>query len=231
MDFSDLGKPQRAGLIVFGLDYAALSVYRDGGGKTQLELSVCRGADRERPEKLVTQLAIDGEVVWLRVAVAEPGMCHFSFSTDGETFTPIGGASRLSRVNGWGRRLGCSAWRLRRAGRPGMRTSSSFGSSSAVIRARQGFCARAGGPQFVVQNLLILHQTANGIVGKSWIGRCGDVAIRVEFARVSRCFRPVRRAEHEGEFDGIAGWGIRVSPQRYRGHGESIADLRLMICI
>jgi beta-xylosidase len=33
MDFSKLGKPQRAGLIVFGRDYAALSVYRDSAGR------------------------------------------------------------------------------------------------------------------------------------------------------------------------------------------------------
>lgn len=67
-----------------------LSVYRDGGGKTQLELGACKGADREKPEKLIKQLPIEGEVVWLRVEVAEPGVCRFSFSTDGETFTSIG---------------------------------------------------------------------------------------------------------------------------------------------
>jgi beta-xylosidase len=90
LDFSGLGKAQRAGLIVFGVDYAALSVYRDGSGKTQLELGVCQGADRDRPEKLVKQLAVEGEVIWLRVEVREPGACQFSFSNDGAAYTPIG---------------------------------------------------------------------------------------------------------------------------------------------
>ena len=100
MDFSGLGKPQRAGLIVFGLDYAALSVYRDGGGKTQLELGICKGADRDKPEKLIKQLPIEGEVVWLHVEVGEPGVCHFSFSTDGASFTPIG-ESFLAQPGKW----------------------------------------------------------------------------------------------------------------------------------
>jgi hypothetical protein len=111
MDFSKLGKPQRAGLVVFGLDYSALSVYRDGSGKTQLELGVCTGADRDRPEDLVKQLGIDGDVVWLRVEVMEPGECRFAFSADGETFTRIGESYQAQPGKWMGAKIGlfCTA--------------------------------------------------------------------------------------------------------------------------
>ncbi|HEY4234081.1 MAG TPA: hypothetical protein VGM76_11680 [Lacipirellulaceae bacterium] len=90
MDVSGLGKPQRAGLVVFGVEYAALGVYRDGAGHRQLELGVCHGADRDKPEWLVRQIDFESDLLWLRVEVSGSGDCHFSYSSDGSRFTALG---------------------------------------------------------------------------------------------------------------------------------------------
>jgi beta-xylosidase len=83
----------RAGLLIMGQTYAGLMLSGEGDALklTQLVGGLEGGIRTEAaPEKTVA-VAVDLKgKVWLRVDVAEPAECQFSYSTDGEKFTPLG---------------------------------------------------------------------------------------------------------------------------------------------
>ncbi len=100
------------GLIVMGYDYARLAVTRHGD-RADIELIVCRDADRGTAERRTHVAVIPLEHhesgnfplltadVWLRVEVGEGGCCRFSYSTDGQHFVAAGNEPFTSRVGKW----------------------------------------------------------------------------------------------------------------------------------
>ncbi len=89
----------RAGLVVMGRDYAALSVARTARG-FDVSLAVARGADADGPERIEAREAVPGGRVQLRAAVGAGARVSFAFSTNGTTFTPIG-APFEARPGAW----------------------------------------------------------------------------------------------------------------------------------
>jgi beta-xylosidase len=79
----------RAGLVVFGHDYAWLGLTR-GHGSVRLGLHVCTGAHEAGAEHETA--IVDGgiEAVHVRVDVDEAARCQFRYSVDGRRFVDIG---------------------------------------------------------------------------------------------------------------------------------------------
>lgn len=96
-------KGERTGLVVMGMDYAAL-VLENAADEITLSQVVCHGADKGQPEQVNASVGLKESTVYLRVkfgcdgrkiAQSEGGhdllvTCDFSYSTDGQTFSPLG---------------------------------------------------------------------------------------------------------------------------------------------
>ena len=81
---------KKAGLLIMGNDYAYLSIQRSENGYS-VAMIVCKNAVNGGAEKLVEEKSIASAEAYLRVRVAAPdAMCSFSFSENGNNFTPIG---------------------------------------------------------------------------------------------------------------------------------------------
>lgn len=92
-----------SGLIVMGHDYARLSVVKLGGDSMALRLAVCHDAEQGGREEVQdvalikpTRIYAAGLYpnyelkVWLRVRVADGGLCTFSYSLDGKKYHKAG---------------------------------------------------------------------------------------------------------------------------------------------
>lgn len=80
----------RAGLIVFGQDYACLSMTRKEN-RLWLTRSVCLDAPSGSDEQIAEQCPLETNTVYVKVHIAAPdARCTFSYSADGEHFTPVG---------------------------------------------------------------------------------------------------------------------------------------------
>lgn len=96
-------KGERTGLVVMGMDYAALVLENTASGLT-LSQVVCHGADKGQPEQVNASVGLKESTVYLRVKFGCDGRkisqsegghdllvtCDFSYSTDGRTFSPLG---------------------------------------------------------------------------------------------------------------------------------------------
>lgn len=80
---------ERAGFIIFGLDYAMIALDNTSRGITISQIE-CYGAEEKRKEKSNESRKLPSSTVWLRAEVSEGGKCLFSYSTDGENFKKIG---------------------------------------------------------------------------------------------------------------------------------------------
>jgi hypothetical protein len=83
LSFMPRNEIEKVGLIIFGLDYASLSLVNT---KDELKIiySVCRNADKGEKEEIIAGDKISQlSYVYLRVSVSKGGNCKFSYSTDG----------------------------------------------------------------------------------------------------------------------------------------------------
>ena len=80
----------RAGLVIFGTDYACLTLGAHQEGSL-LRLSICRAADSGGEERVEEEAVLPSTSVSLRVQVSSGGRCAFSYSMDDHRFIPIGG--------------------------------------------------------------------------------------------------------------------------------------------
>lgn len=100
---TDKYRGERTGLVVMGMDYAALMLENTADGLTLSQVE-CIDADKGQPEQVNASVGLTGGTVYLRVrfgcdgrkiAQSEGGhdllvTCNFSYSTDGRTFSPLG---------------------------------------------------------------------------------------------------------------------------------------------
>ena len=89
LTFSPRLEGEKAGLIVHGANYGYISLARKGGGM-QLAYTQCNKADKNSEEDVTLSDIIPGNIIYLRVTIEKPAVCQFSFSTDGESFKPLG---------------------------------------------------------------------------------------------------------------------------------------------
>jgi beta-xylosidase len=101
---------ERAGIVVFGLNYAYVALFPGDDGRLYLVKSACTDADKDGHElDQTTELVGSNKPVELRVDVDEGGLCRFSLSTDGIRFKEIGAPFR-ARKGAWvGARIGVFA--------------------------------------------------------------------------------------------------------------------------
>jgi beta-xylosidase len=95
-----LNEGDKAGLIMMGRDYAHISLVKTKGGYA-IEYATCQDAEQETPEQIVSvtelkkikvnekynyKTPIPDAEIWLRVKVADGGICTFAYSVDGKHF-------------------------------------------------------------------------------------------------------------------------------------------------
>jgi beta-xylosidase len=79
---------ERAGLIMLGMSYVSLAVKSTANG-IDLIYSVCKDADKGRPEVEKQIAKLKDNTVYLRVTMSKGAKCKFSYSIDGKRFTSI----------------------------------------------------------------------------------------------------------------------------------------------
>lgn len=80
---------EKAGLVVFGVDYALLALVKKNDG-IYISFNYCTEADKGSPMKEIQGLKMNGEDIYMQIRVNNGGECHFNFSRDGKVFEKIG---------------------------------------------------------------------------------------------------------------------------------------------
>ena len=80
---------ERAGLVVMGFSYAGLTLKSSKDG-IYLVHTLCRDAEKGRPEIEKEIMKLTGATAYLRVRVIKGAKCSFSYSVDGKTFIAAG---------------------------------------------------------------------------------------------------------------------------------------------
>ena len=88
-----------------GLDYSYVGV-TNKNGKLYVSQSTAQNADKGTAETEIEVAELKDKTFYLRVKVAEGAMCGFSFSTNGKTFTPVGGAFKAREGKWIGAKVG-----------------------------------------------------------------------------------------------------------------------------
>lgn len=79
---------ERFGLIIFGSDYAYISLVKKYN-QVFVIVKKCIKADKNNPEEEFANFPVSGTDIFLEINVQEGGNCHFGFSTDGEKYTTV----------------------------------------------------------------------------------------------------------------------------------------------
>lgn len=100
LEFAHSMEGERAGLVVFGYDYAIAGLRRTGTG---LRLAYVVNAGANKPgaeEREVAGVDVGEAPVFLRVTVAPGAVCQFAYSLDNRSYMPLGGPFQAS-VDRW----------------------------------------------------------------------------------------------------------------------------------
>ena len=89
LDTIPLRDRERAGLIIFGTDYAWIGVERVQGVR-HIVMRTVVGASTTPAETTSASVPLLEDGITVRVAVGTSGRCVFSYSTDGRTFSTVG---------------------------------------------------------------------------------------------------------------------------------------------
>jgi beta-xylosidase len=116
LTFTSLNDGERAGLVVFGTDYATIALERRGG-ELLLTQSVCKGASTGANEKEAYSGAAPNTSLVLRARVLSGGRTEFSMSQDGVAFVAIGEALQAQPGRWVGGKIGLFAERGAQQGR------------------------------------------------------------------------------------------------------------------
>lgn len=86
----DAKEGKTAGLLIMGTDYQSLVITNKKDGY-YLQLIRAEKAEKNNPEKILSEVKLSTNEVFLKVKVSEPnGICQFSFSENGKKYTSIG---------------------------------------------------------------------------------------------------------------------------------------------
>lgn len=89
INVSNLKEKEKAGLIIMGLDYAAITLTPVKGGY-KLQQFTCHNANQGTDEKSEASKILTTAEVVLKVSVDQVGKCQFSYSDNGNEFMNIG---------------------------------------------------------------------------------------------------------------------------------------------
>lgn len=79
---------ERFGLLLFGLDYASISIVKEEKGLSVV-FNECGDADKPNSKISSSKYAVKGETFYLQIRMNKEGHCNFSYSVNGENFAPI----------------------------------------------------------------------------------------------------------------------------------------------
>lgn len=86
----DAKEGKTAGLLVMGLDHESIVITNKPDG-FYLQLKRAEKADKGGEEKVLFETKLKGNEAYLKVTVSEPnGLCQFSYSENGKSFTKVG---------------------------------------------------------------------------------------------------------------------------------------------
>jgi beta-xylosidase len=106
--FSPKAEGEAAGLVIMGIDYAALIVKKHQDGITLIQLT-CERADTGSHEIEQESQRIPDEALYLRVMVDSAAKCHFSYSREGKRFVSLGMAFQARKGRWIGAKVGMYA--------------------------------------------------------------------------------------------------------------------------
>jgi beta-xylosidase len=87
ISFRPRSEEEKFGFVVFGLDYAYLSLVKKADG-IYLGYSSCLQADKRKAETSRQLLKTNGDI-YLRLNVSKGAVCAFSYSSDGISYEPV----------------------------------------------------------------------------------------------------------------------------------------------
>ncbi|MFT3980605.1 MAG: glycoside hydrolase 43 family protein [Ferruginibacter sp.] len=87
-DFNPNNTGDQTGLMIFGLDYAFISVVKKEDGN-YIVAAVCKKADKGAAEKEIFSQKINAATVYLKAITQTGAVCRFAFSEDGNNFTTL----------------------------------------------------------------------------------------------------------------------------------------------
>jgi len=95
---------EKTGLIIMGLDYAALSFEntQDGFSLSQIE---CKNADTGNPETVNQTVTLKDSTVYLRINMKN-NICSFQYSTDNKKYSSIGKEFKIREGKWIGAKIG-----------------------------------------------------------------------------------------------------------------------------
>ena len=99
LTFTPKNKGEEVGLIVFGIDYARIGL-KFNDGKLFLNQLSCKDAPKGGKEICNDSLLVESSTIFLKVNVAYPGKCLFSYSLNGKDFKMFG-AQFTAREGTW----------------------------------------------------------------------------------------------------------------------------------
>lgn len=82
-------KGERTGLVVMGLDYAALTIENTDRGLLFSQVE-CKDADKGNGEVVKAETILENATIYLRVSFDKQAKCIFSYSTDNKKFITFG---------------------------------------------------------------------------------------------------------------------------------------------
>jgi hypothetical protein len=83
--FNPANKNERVGLIVFGMDYAFLSLVKKDSA-IYVSYNMCIGANKSKPETERLIRIWNNKEIYLQIYVSPSSICSFSIGEDGKTF-------------------------------------------------------------------------------------------------------------------------------------------------
>ncbi|WP_439510861.1 glycoside hydrolase family 43 protein [Marinimicrobium koreense] len=121
VDASGLMAAEEAGMVLYGMDYATLSVARGEDGQLRLKHATVEAADSGFPQTgPITEVKVEiGSAFYIRTEVSSNATAQFSYSLDGNRFRPLGKRFSLEEGRWVGAQIGLYANRYRAIGRPG----------------------------------------------------------------------------------------------------------------
>jgi beta-xylosidase len=102
---------EEMGLIVMGLDYAYLSVKKEPEGLL-ISQTVVKDAESGAKGRESAAVALKSNTFYLRVKVSKNGVCIFSYSLDGKTYSLVGEAFNARKGKWIGAKVGLFAVRI-----------------------------------------------------------------------------------------------------------------------
>jgi beta-xylosidase len=87
--FTPRNPGDRTGLVVMGKTWSALELESTTSGVTLSQITR-QHADQPGPRTSSSVIPVTGNSFYLRAAIEKGAMVHFSYSLDGEHFTPVG---------------------------------------------------------------------------------------------------------------------------------------------